>query len=193
MSEAIDLIASGEDKLSEARKELRIADRTLKESHAKLRMKKKEQVACCTDDLKRKYCHKEWSRILEEQRGLADRRGWRRPWDGEDGEEFATWLAIKATKARSHDEDEEPEEHDDTPDWLKGDDGDNDDEYSWENTADLAQYESEAYTRYLTAERPDGLAPPWKQHVGGGEAEGGGKKGGAADAGEEEDEEEDED
>lgn len=134
------MIASGEDKLSEAKRELRIADKALKEvsepahvalqptesfevarlcltplhppfpapsqSHAKLRMKKKDQVTCCTDDLKRKYSHKEWARILEEQRSLSDRRGWRRPWDGEDGEEFATWLALKATKARSHDDEE---------------------------------------------------------------------------------------
>ena len=85
-----------------------------------------------------------------------------------------------------------PEEADDTPDWLKGDDGENDDEYSWENTANLEQYESEAYTRYLTAERPAGLAPPWKQHLGGDAVEGGGKgKGGAEE--EEEEEEEDED
>ena len=87
-------------------------------------------------------------------------------------------------------EEEEPEEIDDTPDWLKGDDGENDDEYSWENTANLEQYESEAYTRYLTAERPEGLTPAWKQHLGGDAAEGGAD--GAADADDDEEEGSDE-
>merc|ERR1711970_1655100 len=42
----------------------------------------------CLEDIKRKYCVMRWEEIVDEARRDAVEYGYRRPWDGDDGESF---------------------------------------------------------------------------------------------------------
>ena len=40
----------------------------------------------CLEDIKRKYCVMRWEEIVDEARRDAVEYGYRRPWDGDDGD-----------------------------------------------------------------------------------------------------------
>ena len=55
-------------------------------------MNLKAHEARARDDLIKKYCYLSYSRVMDRNRMACYRRGWRRPWDGPDGQDFEAWL-----------------------------------------------------------------------------------------------------
>lgn len=56
--------------------------------HAKLQLSREKIEHWCMKDIKKKYCHKRWREMRAVNRSKAFEEGWRRPWDGVDGDEF---------------------------------------------------------------------------------------------------------
>jgi len=148
----------------------------------KLRMRRKQQVAWLTNDLKRKYCCTEYERILLRGRIRARNKDWRRPWDGEDGMAFEDWLASVELREEqglapyedplaalrqgqqgqgqeSGDEDDEANDEDDADALVMGDF-----KYDSYGEMDETKYYSPIYHAYLDANRPEALLPPWEKH-----------------------------
>lgn len=179
MEEAVELVTNADDALLTAQKAVENVDEEMRVIRAKIQMNRRLRVMWITMDLQRKYCHQAWKKTLQDQRLRARRRGWRRPWDGEDGVAFAEWQEVQAVleaKVGEEQPEEEPEESD----------SDSDSEgkkqakqpYDFNDLVDMEQYDSEAYHRFLTQFRPDGLVMPWIRALEGGEE---GEEGDAAD------------
>jgi len=59
-------------------------------THAK--MPPKVAMNICLEDIKRKYCVMRWEEIVDEARRDAVEYGYRRPWDGDDGEDYEVFF-----------------------------------------------------------------------------------------------------
>ena len=66
--------------------------------------------------IKQKYAHLGRERILDDARRLARKRGWRRPWDGEDGAAFKKW--IESNRFGLAQEEDKGVPHVSLPEWM---------------------------------------------------------------------------
>lgn len=161
--EAVELVTNAEDAQTTAQKAVEGVDEEMREIRAKIKMKRRDQIAWVVMDVQRKSCHQAWKRVLTDQRSRARRRGWRRPWDGEDGSAFKDWCIIQdALEEKATAEMEEEEEEEEQNNRRKKD---GTQPFNFENLLDMEQYDSEAYHRYLTTFRPDGLLMPWIKNM----------------------------
>ncbi|CAM9250870.1 unnamed protein product [Scytosiphon promiscuus] len=107
IEEASALVEAAEKEVTDIR------DQTiaLEQEKGQLKEKLKERVpdvaAHVEDSLVDKYCHAEYTAVLKRNRTMALKQGWRRPWDGMDGEDFRKWA--KKMKCVAADRHERPE------------------------------------------------------------------------------------
>ncbi|CAB1109198.1 unnamed protein product [Ectocarpus sp. CCAP 1310/34] len=89
--EATALVENAEKEVNDKRDEIEALE--LERTHLKVKLKERvpEIAAQLEDSLVDKYCYVEYTEILNRNRTRALKEGWRRPWDGMDGEDFGKW------------------------------------------------------------------------------------------------------
>ncbi|CAM9406930.1 unnamed protein product [Ectocarpus sp. 6 AP-2014] len=89
--EATALVENAEKEVNDKRDEIEALE--LEKTHLKVKLKERvpEIATQVEDSLVDKYCYVEYTEIFNRNRTRALKEGWRRPWDGMDGEDFGKW------------------------------------------------------------------------------------------------------
>ncbi|CAM9220260.1 unnamed protein product [Ectocarpus sp. 4 AP-2014] len=89
--EATALVENAEKEVNDKRDEIEALE--LEKTHLKVKLKERvpEIATQVEDSLVDKYCYVEYTKIFNRNRTRALKEGWRRPWDGMDGEDFGKW------------------------------------------------------------------------------------------------------
>jgi len=171
LEQAIELGNAADEAVKIKKAELNELIAQVEENHRKLQMNKKQKVYWCTKDLKRKYGHVVWKELVEQKRQEAREQGWRRPWDGVDGEAYEAWAELQYRVENNLAKPPPLEEWE-----ILEEDPDDRDDFEWRGTENMkirplkeqpfgeivsGRFDSEAYLRYLHEMRPEELTNPW--------------------------------
>ncbi|GMI11247.1 hypothetical protein TrVE_jg2968 [Triparma verrucosa] len=165
--DAVALVQEAEKALKEVTDHIDSEKEKIKALKKRSKMNRPSKEEDALKDLRKKYCYKLYEQVYRFGRERAKQRGWRRPWDGPDGEAFAKYqnegrsegnlLARLAGEGTA------------LPGTDGGDDSDSDNEFNfdgdenpltivdailqqqsfdWTDTTDMAQYDCDPYEKY---------------------------------------------
>ena len=172
LAEPIALINEQEEILKKVQLRIDALDLQIKEINKEKSRSWSSKKAKAAADMTCKYCVKKYLRIVKRFRIYASVKGLRRPWDGEDGAEFAIWMRKLGAKyapgtievdslEKMQEEDEiayqrEKKEEED----LAVQQGRKVMEFDWDDASpeDMHKYKLPVYERYLESKNMFGSA-----------------------------------
>ena len=161
ISEPIALIGVEEEKINKIQLRIDALQKQIDDLNAKLSVSWGGKKYKAAQDLIQKYCSIYYDRIIKRFRIYASVKELKRPWDGEDGQDFYNWMrkfSAKYAPGAVDVNDLEQMNKDDEEEYQRKKDADEREniqlgntvlEYDWEYTDDMTRYEFALYGRYI--------------------------------------------